>query len=896
MESFHQRVRCGTTRCGAALLLTAVLCLGGRGVTGAAEFAEAKKLFIAGHYQMALQQAEEGVKADETNEEWRLLLIQSNLAVGRYPQAHAALTNCINRWPMSSSIRVRWIAREVFSFNGDSGRAREMLGEINQLAGSRRWDYRNPPSMVVLGRAALLLGADPKLVLDQLLEPAKKADADNRDTHLAIGELALGKGDYELAGKVFQAALTKFPEDPDVLFGVAKSFSTGDRKLMLGGLEKALEHNTNHAPSLLLLADHLVDAEEYDEAEKLIKRVVTVNPWHPEAWAYRAILAHLRSDAVGEHRARATALKFHTNNPAVDHLIGRKLSQKYRFAEGAAAQRQALRFDRAYLPAAGQLASDLLRLGDEEEGWSLADDVYKADGYDVAAYNLVTLKDAMAKFQSLTNEHFIVRMSPREAAIYGPKVLALLGRAKTNLCQKYGLKLDQPTIVEIFPEQKDFAVRTFGMPGGIGYLGVCFGCVITANSPASQAAHPSNWEAVLWHEFCHVVTLSLTKNKMPRWLSEGISVYEERQANPTWGQAMTPRYREMVLGKDLTPVGDLSAAFLAPKSDVHLQFAYYESSLVVEFLVGKFGLDAIKKILTDLGKGAEINATIAKHTAPLEKIEKDFAAFAKERAEKLAPGLDFEKPLFAGAGVGRGMRLSAPVIFPPRPVPTNAQPAAVELTPESVAEWIAKHPTNFYALTQNAKQLMTQKKFAEAKAPLQKLIDLYPGHTGADNAYTLLAQVHRGLTETNAERAVLAKLAALEADATDAYTRLMELSAAARDWPAVAQNAERYLAVNPLVAAPHRQLARASEELKQPKQAIDAYSTLLLLDPPDPAEVHFRLAKLLHEGGSAMAREHVLKALEEAPRFRNAHRLLLEIEAKSPKAPTGATAADVKKP
>ena len=111
--------------------------------------------------------------------------------------------------------------------------------------------------------------------------------------------------------------------------------------------------------------------------------------------------------------------------------------------------------------------------------------------------------------------------------------------------------------MEIFPEQKDFAVRTFGMPGGEGFLGVCFGSVITANSPASQGGSPSNWKAVLWHEFCHVVTLHKTNNKMPRWLSEGISVYEERQADPAWGQSMNRRYREMILDGGLTPVSEL---------------------------------------------------------------------------------------------------------------------------------------------------------------------------------------------------------------------------------------------------------------------------------------------------------------------------------------------------
>ena len=137
----------------------------------------------------------------------------------------------------------------------------------------------------------------------------------------------------------------------------------------------------------------------------------------------------------------------------------------------------------------------------------------------------------MAKFQTLTNRDFIVRMSAKEAPIYGEKVLALLDRAKSNVCAKYGIELEKPTTVEIFPDQKDFGVRTFGMPGNPGYLGVCFGPVITANSPAAQAGHPANWQAVLWHEFCHVVTLQMTKNKMPRWLSEGISVYEAMMAS-----------------------------------------------------------------------------------------------------------------------------------------------------------------------------------------------------------------------------------------------------------------------------------------------------------------------------------------------------------------------------
>src|SRR6185295_16300115 len=101
--------------------------------------------------------------------------------------------------------------------------------------------------------------------------------------------------------------------------------------------------------------------------------------------------------------------------PEVDHIIGRKLSQKYRFAEGSEYQRQAMKFDITYLPAHTQLAEDLLRLGEEDDGWRLADRVNRLDAYDVTAFNLVTLHDSMKKFVALTNEHFILKMSEREA-------------------------------------------------------------------------------------------------------------------------------------------------------------------------------------------------------------------------------------------------------------------------------------------------------------------------------------------------------------------------------------------------------------------------------------------------------------------------------------------------
>lgn len=804
-----------------------------------------RKLLLTGQYAACAKDAQKAVDENEYDEEWRIILGRALLEQGKYAEALEIATKSVPRY--YSSVRLRLLAWECYRANGQLDRAKSMLSEINYLAGSRQWAYRDAANLITLGRAALLLEADPKRVLETFYEPVKKQEPKNREAYLATGDLALSKHDFALASKEYQAGLKNNPTDADLLFGLARAFAPSDREQMSKLLAAALEQNTNHVGARLLLIDHAIDAEQYDPAKKLIGEVLAINPHQPDALAYRAVLAHLQNDTAGEKQNRELALKFWANNPRVDHLIGLKISQKYRFAEGAEFQRAALKFDPEYLPAKMQLAQDFLRIGKSAEGWILADEVHRADEYDVTAFNLTALKEVLDGYATITNQNFIVRLPKNEAPIFGDRALALLEKARETLTKKYGLELKSPVVVEIFGTQKDFGVRTFGMPDNPGFLGVCFGKVITANSPSAQVSRSANWQAVLWHEFCHVVTLELTRNRMPRWLSEGISVYEERQANPVWGQHMNATYRAMVFGEDLTPVSKLSSAFLNAKSPLHVQFAYYQSSMVVEYLVEKHGLEAMRKILKDLYDGVGINEAIAKHTQPMDKLEADFAAYVRKKANDLAPGLTWSKP------DAKNM-LSIPL------------------------DRLAEDPRNYYLLLQQGQQLVKAKKWDEAKKPLQTLVELYPHQIGPDSAYYPLAAAHRGLKDTAAEKTVLEKLVGMDGEAVDAYLRLMEIGAEQKDWKLVQANAERFLAVNPLLAQPHWFAGKSNEAVGDKDRAIDAYQRLLLLDPADPADVHYRLAKLYAEKNDPRAKDEVLQALEAAPRFREAHALLLKLQ------------------
>jgi len=817
------------------------------------ELAAARQQFLQGNYSEVISQAKAAVAKDPYGSDWRELLVKSLLLTGAYGDAY---TNAVaGLTDYSGTIEMRLLAREAALYQNDPAAANQRLAETSRFIQQNPTVARDPEQLVAVGRALLLLGVEPRLVLENCFQPAEKLTPPPREAFLASGQLALDKHDFALAADTFRAGLKQFPNDPDLEGGLARAFETGDRAETLKAITAALTVNPNHIPSLLLLADHLIDAEQYTEAEEQLNQVLEVNPAQPEALAYRAVLASLRSDTVGEEHYRGEALKHWQTNPEVDYLIGRKLAQKYRFAEGAAAQRRALAFEPAYLPARQELGEDLLRLGQNDEGWQLIEGVHQEDAYDITAYNLTVLHTQMATFQTLTNDHFIVHMAPTEAGLYGDQVLDLLSRARATLTRKYGVTLTQPTVVDIFPEQKDFAVRTFGMPDNPGYLGVCFGSVITANSPASQAENPANWEDVLWHEFCHVVTLTASRNRMPRWFSEGISVYEERQANPAWGERMNLGYREMILHGELTPLSRLSSAFLAPKDSQHLLFAYYESSLVIDFIVQRYGFDSLKQILADLGAGREINAAIPAHTAAMPEMEKQFAAFATDLANNLAPKVDLERPPDPGAD------------------------ATAEI-------WAKAHPDNYYLRMEAAGKLMKAGQWAEAEPVLTEVAAGYHGEKGAENPLWLLAVTQRNRQETNAELATLEHFAGQESDFVDLYVRLINLYTERQDWAGVSKHAWRLLAIDPLLSLPHRALAQAAMATGDDAQAITSYRKLLLLDPPDPVDAHFQLARLLHTRGNAEpeAERQVLQALEEAPRFRDAQRLLLAIKDKTPPA------------
>lgn len=843
---FHQRIR----HANALLIIATALCFHLSFFiepTHADEYDDAVAWNREGEYAKSLEVCEEQLKdSNAFNEKWYLLGIDNTMQLGQYKRAFEILEDGLEDRRVSG-IKLYPAGHRVALFNNEPELAQEYLDRSAPYINSIRYSRVNPENLVYLGEAALKLELDPRVVLELFFDPGIKATPPLRESFIAAADLALKKEDYAVAENTVKQGLQHFADDAELLFRWAQALAGSSNDQLGDMLTKTLESNPNHIGALLMFVDNSIDAEDYTQARELLDQVKSINPNHPDAWAYEAVIAHLHSDHEKEKEARDKAMSIWTQNPEVDHLIGKKLSQKYRFTEGAAYQKASLKFKPDFAQARIQLAQDLLRLGQENDGWQMAEDMHDADGYNVTAFNLMQLKSVIDGFATIQNEDFILRMDAGEADIFGDQAMELLQEAKSVICDKYGIELDHPVTVEIFPNQSDFGVRTFGMPHNPGFLGVCFGDVITANSPSSAIGRDSNWKAVLWHEFCHVVTLNLTKNKMPRWLSEGISVFEELERDPAWGQHMSPDYRQRVLRNEMTPIGELSGAFLNAESGEDMQFAYYQSSLVVAFMVEKYGMDALKQILVDLGTGVPINDAITSHTLDVNELDEAFVTWAQAKASNIGESLTWDEP----------------------------DPNLI--SPEEMPDELEINPDNYYLLIGSARQYIEKGDWEKAQPILDKLLEAYPDQRGKGGALYLASIVASNRDDTEKERDYLEKLASIDGDVSDAYLRLMHIAREASDWEGLRTNAQRYLAVNPLTTRPYEALAIASENLNDIPAAIAARQTLVKLNPLDPALAHYELARLLHQDGSDQAKRQVLMALEEAPRYQDAQKLLLTL-------------------
>jgi len=680
---------------------------------------------------------------------------------------------------------------------------------------------------------------------NDMYRSAIEADSNYLEAQLGAAELFTQKYAYGDAALFLDDAFKINPNSARVFLAVARNKRLDGDAETSAALTKALAINPNLVGAIALKAAMSLEASRMDEASADIDKALKINPRSLEAHSLRAAMLYLQDKDFEPEVAATLAIgpKYGEIYNTLSHYatITRRTDQAAQFARRAT--EIAPRLWDAHL----NLGMALLRLGQMDTGREAVEKAFKGDPFNVWAKNTLDLLDSMRDFKETKRGPFIIKAAAQESDVLSPYAANLLEEAAAKLTAKYRFTPKGPIIIEIFNNHEDFAVRTLGIPG-LGALGVCFGFVVAQDSPSAREAGEFNWGSTLWHEYTHVITLQMTDYRIPRWFSEGLSVYEERRARPGWGDDWNPLFVRAFMERRWFKMADLDAGFQRPKSPQDVPIAYFQASQVCEFIVERYGFDAILRMLTmyrDKAKTPDVLQQVLKLSE--SDFDREFAAYIEAKVKPLQQALL---------------------------TPTNN---AASLSKSQVLKLLETVDT--FALRIRAAELLAADGDTQgAVVHYIRALELFPYVSGKGNPYESLAK----LLEQNGDRERAAKtldsLVKTDENNLEALKTIARLRLALGERQQALDALQASFYISPFDYKLHTQAGELSLETKDYAKALTEFQVALALAPPNVAEANYNVAAAFHAlGRQPEAKRAVLRALEAAPRYDKAQELLLRI-------------------
>ena len=768
------------------------------------------------------------------------------IARGRYEEAEARLIPVAADTPRSPAALELGL---LWTYLGRRAEARPYLDAV--ITRARR--SRRAIDLYRGGVAARALGEFR--LANSLLRGAAAGAPSDPGVQTTWGELFLEKYNQTDALRSFGDALTIDDAWVPALLGRARALASDNPPGARQAVARALTIDSDNAEAHLIVAGLELDGRNRVAAREAIDRALATNPRSLEARALLAAIAFLEDRTEDFEAEVRQALAINPAYGDVYRIAAVHTAGAYRFPEAVELARRAVALEPGNTRAHAELGLYLLRTGDEPAARASLERSFAADPFDVMTFNLLALMDTLAEFHTFERGDLIVRLHPDEAPVLGEYVLALAQDALDVLSTRYEMTIEGPILIEIFPRHDDFAVRTLGLPGMIGALGACFGRVVTMDSPRARPPGDFNWQSTLWHEIAHVITLQMSKQRLPRWLSEGISTYEEKRADPAWARDQALAFAEALNRGQVLPLRELNSGFRRPDL---ISLSYFQASVLVEHLIDRHGEPALRTLIRAYGDGLETEDA-------LERIGLDFDGLQAT----------FDESVEATFGALR-RALQAPE------APAELPPAGAERI-AALRERAAAAPGSFQTQLALGRALFSASEWEDARVALERAVELVPLATGFDSPHGLLARIAQ--EQGDRERAMrhLESLLAHDETSLEAVRLLAALAEETSDEARMREAYQRLLQIDPFDPLPHQALGRLAMAGGRHDVAIREFGVALALGPVDRVVAHSDYAEsLLAAGDTDGARRQALAALEIAPTYERAQELLLEALERGP--------------
>jgi tetratricopeptide (TPR) repeat protein len=502
-----------------------------------------------------------------------------------------------------------------------------------------------------------------------------------------------------------------------------------------------------------------------------------------------------------------------------------------RYEEGIALLRKAVELDPQLYTARADLGVNLMRLGREQEAREQLETCFNNGFASHSVKNTLKLMDQYKNFETYKTDRTILKLDKKEADLLHPYVEAEMQKAIAKYEQKYKLKLDGPVQVEVYPNHEDFAVRTVGMPGMGSILGVTFGYAVAMDSPSGRKPGSFHWATTLWHEMSHVYTLTLTHHRVPRWFTEGLAVHEETAVSPEWGDRLGPEEITAIKEKQLLPVVDLDRGFVHPTRPQQVVISYFQAGKICDYITDTWGWDTILAMLKDYADGEETPAVIRKEL----KIEPE----------------EFDKRFLAH----------------------------LDTQTKNVVEHFDQWKKQIKVLY----DLSTKKDWDTVIKEGTAIRDYYPDYVEEHSVYEILSKAYLAKDNKAAALGELERYVKTGGRDPDMILQTSKLLEEQNDKKEAAVVLDRLNFIYPMLNPAHQKLGELWLDQGNVAGAVREFHAVVAHSPIDPAQAHYQLARAYHlNKQDEKAKDELLAALETAPGYRQAQKLLLELSAAQP--------------
>lgn len=668
--------------------------------------------------------------------------------------------------------------------------------------------------------------------------------------------------DYQNANNAFRDAVKAHPKDPNLLtrwgYMYMEHWQPKDAADLFGEALDADENNAQALLGLATLAGEQFESKAYEYAEKALKA-------DPKLYQARELIAKVALEDNDTQKASDEAhkaldispealdamavlqtMEWLDNKPTHDwvdkilkinptygeayEIVGHFFWINRRYVETIQYYRKALELKPDLWTARSALGVTLMQLGQEEEARRQLEQCWANNYQSTETKNSLTLLDSYKNFETIkTPGGNILRLHKKEAALLSPYFSTQLDQAVSTYATKYKYKLTGPVQVEVYPDHEDFSVRTASMPGLGGILGVTFGQVVAMDSPSGRKPGDFHWASTMWHELSHVYVLTMTNHLVPRWFTEGLSVYEETARSPDWGDRLDHESLMAIKDHKLLPIAELDRGFVHPTYPSQVIVSYFQGGRVITFIAQKWGFDKILAMIADYAKNMSTVDVIEKELQlKPEEFDKQFVPWLEAQTKKTLDGLDTWTK-----GV-RSMNEMA-----------------------KTKDWTGVIKTG------------------------EPIRDIYPDYVEAGSVYEFLAQAYEETGDKTKEVSELEAYAKIGGRNPGTLKKLANLQAdAGRKKDAVA-TLEKLNLIYLEDESAHQKEGELCLDLGDPVQATREFRAILAGKPIDAAGAHYQLAKALQMSKhDDEAREEVFAALETAPGYKPAQKLLLELSSK----------------